>query len=69
MQWLALRVRFVEALAPNEQPNFAIDVEQQRDSWVELEKVGEVVDQMRKYGRESYVLELGIGSAGSSSVK
>ena len=33
--------------------------------WAELEKVGEVVEEMRSLGREKYVVEMGIGSAGT----
>jgi hypothetical protein len=60
MQWLALRVRFVEPLPGD-------DCE--TPEWTELEKVGEVVEWMRARGRERFVVEMGIGSAGSSSAK
>lgn len=30
-----------------------------------MEKVGDVVDEMRRLGRESYVVEMGIGSVGA----
>lgn len=59
MQWLALRVRFVEPLPKDIQPQ---DAEKRR--WIEMEKVGEVVEEMRRLGRESFVVEMGIGSAG-----
>ena len=36
-----------------------------RRRWVELEKVGEVMEEMRRLGREKYVVEMGIGSAGT----
>lgn len=62
MQWLALRVRFVEPLPENLVPQ---SMEKRR--WVELEKVGEVVEEMRRLGRESFVVEIGIGSAGQRS--
>ncbi|RDB24428.1 RWD domain-containing protein 2B [Hypsizygus marmoreus] len=59
MQWLALRVRFVEPL----------EVEMQRDgcqrTWSEFQKVGEVVEEMRRLGREQFIVEMGIGSAGT----
>ena len=58
MQWLALRVRFTEEL-PSELAS--PDVSR---SWTFLEKVGEVVEEMRRLGREEYVVEMGIGSAG-----
>ena len=59
MQWLALRLRFIEP-APSSN-----DVPPRR--WTEFEKVGEVVEEMRRLGRESYVVEMGIGSAGNAS--
>lgn len=59
MQWLALRVRFVEPLPEGLTPR---NLEKRR--WVELQKVGEVVEEMRLLGRESFVAEMGIGSAG-----
>ncbi|KAF8624146.1 hypothetical protein AX17_007209 [Amanita inopinata Kibby_2008] len=55
MQWLALRVRFVEALEGGEGGNGR--------RWREFEKVGEVVEEMRRLGREKYVVEMGIGSS------
>lgn len=59
MQWLALRVRFIEPLPKDIQTQ---DAEKRR--WIEMEKVGEVVEEMRRLGRESFVVEMGIGSAG-----
>jgi len=58
MQWLALRVRFAEAVQ-----GAAIRASENR--WVEFQKVGEVVEEMKRIGREEYILEMGIGSAGS----
>jgi len=55
MQWLALRVRFVEP----------VDERVNESHWVEFQKVGEVVEEMKRIGREEFVLEMGIGSAGS----
>lgn len=59
MQWLALRVRFVEPVheGQNNGPSSR--------TWMELEKVGEVVEEMRRIGREGYVVEMGIGSVSS----
>jgi len=57
MQWLGLKVRFVEQL---DHPNMT------RRRWIEFQKVGEVVEEMRRIGREKYVVEMGIGSLGSS---
>jgi len=59
MQWLALRVRFVEPLPDDLTPQ-----ETEKRRWIELEKVGEVVEEMRRLGREAFVVEMGIGSAG-----
>lgn len=59
MQWLALKVRFVEPL-----PEGVLTALHDRGrSWAEFEKVGEVLQEMRRIGRESYVVEMGIGSA------
>ncbi|KAG6919087.1 hypothetical protein DXG01_009340 [Tephrocybe rancida] len=55
MQWLALKVRFIEQLPGS----------QMRDDrcWSEFQKVGEVVEEMRRLGREQYIVEMSIGSA------
>ncbi|KAG8970825.1 hypothetical protein FRC03_000042 [Tulasnella sp. 419] len=63
MQWLALRLRFAEALLEEERSAGAAG--SQGGRWKELEKVGEVVDEMRRMGREKYILDLGIGSGPS----
>ncbi|EMD32605.1 hypothetical protein CERSUDRAFT_68618 [Gelatoporia subvermispora B] len=65
MQWLALRVRFVEP-APGDSKQAPSDEPRDRP-WVELEKVGEVMEEMRRLGRENYVTEMGIGSARANS--
>lgn len=58
MQWLALRVRFVEpAPPPSREPHGT------RGRWTEFDKVGEVVEEMRRLGRKRFVVEMGIGSA------
>jgi len=63
MQWLALKVRFVEPLpATSNKGDAGARYEAQ---WKEFQKVGEVVEEMRVLGREAYVVEMGIGSAGS----
>jgi len=59
LQWLALKVRFVEALGDGEPI-----ISEVGTPWVEFEKVGKVVEYMRLIGREKYVVEMGIGSAG-----
>ncbi|KAK7051495.1 hypothetical protein VNI00_004469 [Paramarasmius palmivorus] len=59
MNWLALRVRFVENLVLGETQ------ERQGVKWKEFEKVGEVVEEMRNIGRDKWVVEMGIGSSHS----
>ena len=39
----------------------------QRGQWAEFEKVGEVVEEMGRLGREQFVVEMGIGSAGNTT--
>lgn len=60
MQWLALRVRFIEALSHEKSEV----VESEKSKWMEFEKVGEVVEEMKRIGREECVLHIGIGSGG-----
>ncbi|PSR72035.1 hypothetical protein PHLCEN_2v12101 [Hermanssonia centrifuga] len=57
MQWLALRVRFIEPLPGKS--------EESERRWAEFEKVGEVVEEMRRLGRGNHIVEMGIGSAGA----
>ncbi|KDR86089.1 hypothetical protein GALMADRAFT_54140 [Galerina marginata CBS 339.88] len=64
MQWLALKLRFVEPL-PKSKDSSALAAGIAGRSWKEFEKVGEVVEEMRRLGREEYVVEMGIGSAGT----
>lgn len=67
MQWLALRVRFVEPLTDKEElEDRDRSGSDERRHWSEFEKVGEVVEEMRRLGREQYVVEMGIGSAGAN---
>ena len=49
------RVRFVEPLPSG------LQLEKEK-GWKEFEKIGEVVDEMRRLGRETFVVEMGIGS-------
>ncbi|KAI0081110.1 hypothetical protein K474DRAFT_1614167 [Panus rudis PR-1116 ss-1] len=65
MQWLALKVRFVEPLSEELQKIAQSDDRGGKSRWVEFEKVGEVVEEMRRLGRDSYIVEMGIGSAGT----
>ncbi|KAK7695149.1 hypothetical protein QCA50_002339 [Cerrena zonata] len=64
MQWLALKLRFMEPIPENEVPK-----KQEKRRWVEFEKVGEVVEEMRQLGREAYITEMGIGSTGNAATK
>ncbi|KAM5539959.1 hypothetical protein V8D89_006462 [Ganoderma adspersum] len=64
MQWLALRLRFVEPAPPPSSPGTQ---DGQRGRWSEFEKVGEVIEEMRRLGREQFVVEMGIGSASNAS--
>ncbi|KAI0652585.1 hypothetical protein C8Q79DRAFT_898503 [Trametes meyenii] len=58
MQWLALRLRFIEpAPSDNDRPR--------ERKWTEFERTGEVVEEMKRQGREHFVVEMGIGSAGN----
>ncbi|KAL1749312.1 hypothetical protein HDZ31DRAFT_28102 [Schizophyllum fasciatum] len=59
MQWLALRLRFLEALPEGGEVEGAGE-----RRWGELQRVGEVVEEMRRLGREKYVTEMGIGTSG-----
>ncbi|KAJ7045148.1 hypothetical protein C8F04DRAFT_1388713 [Mycena alexandri] len=54
MQWLALRLRFLESL-PSKDGDEA-------QGWTEFEKVGEAVEMMRRLGLEDWIVEMGIGS-------
>lgn len=68
MQWLALKVRFVEPLQQREGESTAVtlgDGTDEQPRWKEFQKVGKVVEEMRRIGREEYVVEMGIGSAGT----
>ncbi|KAJ7447230.1 hypothetical protein FB451DRAFT_1290722 [Mycena latifolia] len=57
MQWLALRLRFMEAL-----PGGCMT---QAEGWTEFEKVGEAVAAMRRLGLEDWIVEMGVGSKSS----
>jgi len=58
LQWLALHVRFTEPLQAAGTYHRA---------WSEFEKVGEVVQEMKRLGREEFLVEMGIGSIGKSN--
>lgn len=62
MQWLALHTKLIEPL-PSEHESTDLTI--RRSSWKEVEKIGEVIDEMKKYGREEYAYEFGIGSGKS----
>ncbi|KAK2467149.1 hypothetical protein APHAL10511_000698 [Amanita phalloides] len=64
MQWLALRVRFVEPVGHVTDELGGMDDSLGRDKmWKEFQKVGEVVEEMKRLGRRKYVTEVGIGNA------
>ncbi|KAM6497522.1 hypothetical protein JOM56_007995 [Amanita muscaria] len=69
MQWLALRVRFVEPLLeePEGIGRGKENAKGRRKGWKEFQKVGEVVQEMKRLGRERYVVEMGIGSGRGQS--
>jgi acylphosphatase len=55
MQWLALRIRFVEHL------DFVV-TRDQNVLWVEVSKIGEVLELTRIQGRKDLFTNLGIGA-------
>ncbi|KAF7347242.1 RWD domain-containing protein 2B [Mycena venus] len=59
MQWLALRLRFLEPLPVSEGGG------EQAQGWTEFEKVGEAVEAMRRLGLEEWIVEMGVGSKNS----
>lgn len=63
MQWLALRVRFVEPLESSQDPHPTVGAP---SPWVELQKIAEVLSYMRKRGRETTLTNLGIGNSANS---
>lgn len=78
MQWLALKVRFEERLDLEKygQLNLGYDDEisgpgaggkDRGTNWIELEKVGEVVEVMRRSGREELVTEMGLGTSSANA--
>lgn len=69
MQWLALRVRFVEPV-PGWDTDANLSSEAGRNQsvrWVEVSKIGEVLELMRMRGREAFVTNLGIGAPSKES--
>ncbi|KAF9528173.1 hypothetical protein CPB83DRAFT_360193 [Crepidotus variabilis] len=62
MQWLALKVRLMEPL-PLEFVKTTSSISS-KPSWSEFQKVGEVVEVMRKLGRDQFIVQMGIGSSG-----
>ncbi|KAJ7729096.1 hypothetical protein DFH07DRAFT_218489 [Mycena maculata] len=58
MQWLALRLRFLEPLPGG-------GGRAQAQGWTEFEKVGEAVEAMRRLGLEDWIVEMGVGSRNS----
>lgn len=73
--WLALRVRVgIEPVPGGEEEleGRGKDVGARggkgRGDWVELEKIGEALEWLRKRGREKLLLDTGIGGGGSAGV-
>ncbi|KAJ3860819.1 hypothetical protein EV359DRAFT_5276, partial [Lentinula novae-zelandiae] len=62
MQWLALKLRFIEPVLEGVDGYSSAS----RRQWTEFQKVGDVMEEMRRIGRQMYVVEMGIGSAGTS---
>ncbi|KAF9078643.1 hypothetical protein BDP27DRAFT_1309935 [Rhodocollybia butyracea] len=60
MQWLALRLRFMEPIPNSEKLPLSVGV---NIGWKEFQKVGEVIEEMKRIGREKYVVEMGLGSS------
>jgi len=68
MQWLALRLRFIEPLEDTfHSIPTSLSTETGTSPWREFEKVGEVVQFMRQVNREGFVTEMGLGSAAKDS--
>jgi len=61
MQWLALKMRFVEPV--DEVEDSDCSGTRGKGSWREFQKLGEVVEEMKRLGRERYVIDVGIGNA------
>lgn len=68
MQWLALRLRFIE---PLESRYGRLSIKSSRHTlerrWIEFEKVGEVVEFMRQIERDNFVTGMGLGPPDPSS--
>ncbi|KAF9258250.1 hypothetical protein L218DRAFT_877583 [Marasmius fiardii PR-910] len=79
MQWLALRLRFLEPLGDVESEDGPGKEKRQHTKndrshdlerrWGEFTKIGEVMEEMRRIGRERYLVEMGIGSSSSGSTR
>ncbi|KAG8953995.1 hypothetical protein FRC04_000979 [Tulasnella sp. 424] len=55
MQWLALRVRFEEPLP-------GTNTSSPHQEWGEVTKVGEAIEEMKRKGREQFIISLGFGA-------
>lgn len=70
MQWLALRLRFIEPLESRygrlyiKSSRHALET---RRRWIEFEKVGEIVEFMRQIERDNFVTGMGLGPPDPSS--
>lgn len=61
MQWLALRMRFIEPVDGEDGSGYGETGG--KGTWRELQKVGEVVEEMKRLGREKYMIDMGMGNA------
>jgi len=62
-QWLALRVRFVEPIPRSESESHSHSESAENTRWVEMTKIGEVLEWMRMRGREVLITDFGIGAS------
>jgi hypothetical protein len=60
MQWLALRMRIVESVDGADGTGYGDTGG--KGTWREFQKVGEVVEEMKRLGREKYMIDVGIGN-------
>ena len=60
MQWLALRMRIVEPVDGADATGYGDTGG--KGAWREFQKVGEVVEEMKRLGREKYMIDMGIGN-------
>lgn len=56
MQWLNLRLRVIQSIGSKVEPGGSDSTR----SWEEIEKMGDVVDEMKRRGGEEHLMELGM---------